>query len=281
MVLKSPTVRHRRLGRELRRLRETTGLTPEAAATQLGWSRPKVNRIENARTLPNTTDIAAACDLYGADSATKAGLIQLCRDAGRRGWWTAYNDVFTGSYIGMEAEASSIRTWQPLLVPGLLQIEAYARELFRHGRPELSESELDRRISARMARKIGLMSNSAVELHALIDEGTLRRPVGPGVMARQINALLEYSAKDNIVIQVIPYSAGLHRGMDGPFSILEFGEPDPSVGYVENPAGDVYVEAADQVQRLMLTFEHLAEKALSAKESTAFLTAARSDHDIP
>ncbi|WP_326645883.1 helix-turn-helix domain-containing protein [Streptosporangium sp. NBC_01755] len=282
MTMRSPTVRHRRLGRKLRRLREAAGLIPEAAATQLGWSRPKVNRIENARIATSPTDVADACDLYGADSATKASLIQLCKDASQRGWWTAYSDVFTGSYVGMETESSCIRTWQPLLVPGLLQTEAYTRELFRHGLPDLSESELDRRVSARMARKLALMNDSAPTLHTVIDEAVLRRSSAPGVMVQQIDAILDLTGQDNIVIQVLPYLTGLHRGLEGAFSILEFTEPtDPDVGYVEGPAGDVYVEAADQVRRLILTFERLAGASLSPKESAAFLVAVRSEHDLP
>jgi len=282
MIMKSPTVRHRRLGRELRRLREAAGLTPEAAAIQLGWSRPKVNRIENARIATSTTDVANACDLFGADSATKASLIQLCKDAGQRGWWTTYSDVFTGSYIGMEAESSFIRTWQPLLVPGLLQIEAYTRELFRHGRPDLSESELERRVSARMARQLVLTNSSAPVLHAVIDEAVLRRSTNHSITVQQIDAILDHAEQENVVIQVLPYRTGLHRGLEGAFSILEFAEPtDPDVGYMEGPAGDVYVEAADQVRRLILTFEHLTRAALSPKESAAFLVAVRSEHDLP
>jgi transcriptional regulator with XRE-family HTH domain len=281
MPMKSPTVRHRRLGRELRRLREHAGLTVAEVAVQLGWSISKVNRIENARIATTAADVGDACDLFGADSATKASLIQLCKDASRRGWWTAYSDVFTGSYIGMEAEAASIRMWQPLLVPGLFQTEGYARELFRQGRPDMGDSELDRRVAARMARKIVLMGESAPVLHAVIDEAVLRRSAGRGVMVRQLDTLCEFAARDDVTVQVLPYHAGLHRGLEGAFSVLRFGEPDPDVGYVETPAGDVYVEATDEVRRLMLTFEHLIGASLSPEDSAAVLAAARSEHDLP
>ncbi|MEV7808631.1 helix-turn-helix transcriptional regulator [Microbispora sp. NPDC088329] len=280
MPMKSPTVRHRRLGRELRRLRENSGLTPDAAAKQLGWSRPKVNRIENARTSPSVTDVADACDLYGADSATKAGLIQLCRDASQRGWWTAYSDVFSGSYVVLEAEAAAIRTWEPVLIPGLLQTEEYARALMGPTRPAPDDVELKRRVDARMARKITLLGSSAPSLHALIDEGALRRPVASaGVMRRQLESLIDVGDRPNVTVQVVPLTAGLHVGLDGAFSVLSFGEGDPDVGYTGCPGGDVYVEAADQVRGLTLTFEHLAEMALPPDESAALIAAARRDHD--
>lgn len=278
--MKSPTVRHRRLGRELRRLRENSGLTPEAAAKRLGWSRPKVNRIENARTSPSVTNVADACDLYGADSATKAGLIQLCRDASQRGWWTAYSDVFAGSYVVLEAEATAIRTWEPVLIPGLLQTEEYARALISAARPGLDDADLKRRVDARMTRKVTLMGSSAPSLHVLVDENVLRRPIAQaGAMKQQLDSLIEVTGRPNVTIQVLTLAAGPHAGLDGGFSILSFDEGDPDVGYTGCPGGDVYVEAADQVRGLTLTFEHLTELALPPDESAAFIAAARSDHD--
>ncbi|MEV7004884.1 helix-turn-helix transcriptional regulator [Streptosporangium sp. NPDC051022] len=275
--MKSPTVRHRRLGRELRRLREAAGLSVDAVAVHLGWSQSKVNRIENARINVSGTDVANACDLYGVDSSTKAGLIQLAKDASQRGWWTAYSDVFTGSFIGLEAEASEIRIWQPLLIPGLLQTEKYTRELFQAGRPDLSKSDMDRHVAARMARKIALVIPPM--LHVVIDETVLRPIEHTGVMAEQIETLVELANREPVTIQVLPRNAGFHRGLEGAFSVLSFSEQaDPDVGYVESPAGDIYVEAPSQVKRLMLTFERLAGVALSPEESASFLIAARSRH---
>ncbi|MFC0862558.1 helix-turn-helix domain-containing protein [Sphaerimonospora cavernae] len=278
--MKSPTVRHRRLGRELRRLREQAGLTVAEVAVQLGWSGSKVNRIENARIAPSTTDIGNACDLYGADSATKASLIQLGKDAGRRGWWTAYSDVFTGSYIALEAEATAIRKWEPLLIPGLLQNEDYAREIIHSGLPELSDSEVARRVDARVARKISLLGSNAPHLHTLIDENVLRRFVGGAkVMGRQLDDILQTMERPNITVQVLPLRTDAHVGLEGAFSVLTLGDGDPDVGYIEGPAGDVYIEAADQVRKLKVTFERLTSACLSPKESAAFIAAVRRDHE--
>ncbi|MFI6883608.1 helix-turn-helix domain-containing protein [Streptosporangium canum] len=279
MASTGPTVRHRRLGRELRRLREKASLTLEEVATRLGWSTAKLSRIENARTMPSGTDIANACDLYGVDPSVKAGLIQLGRDAGRRGWWTAYSDVFAGAYVGLEAEATVIRTWEPLLVPGLLQNEDYARELIRTARPKLAAAELERFVAARMARKISLLGSQAPTLHVLMDESALRRPVGaPGAMARQLEDILQVVDWPNVTIQVLPLRVGAHCGLEGAFSLLSFDAEDPDVGYTGCPGGDVYVEATDQVRNLKLTFERLARVCLSPEESAAFIVAVRSDH---
>ncbi|MEU0517873.1 helix-turn-helix transcriptional regulator [Streptosporangium sp. NPDC006007] len=280
MASTGPTVRHRRLGRELRRLRENVSLTLDDVATQLRWSTAKVSRIENARTMPSGTDIANACDLYGVDSSTKAELIQLGRDAGQRGWWTAYNDVFASAYVGLEAEASIIRTWEPLLIPGLLQSEDYAREIIQAGRPDLTDAELERRVDARMSRKINLLGAHAPILHAILDECALHRVVGSfGVMARQLDNILQVVDWPNITVQVLQLRVGAHAGLEGAFSVLSFDDEDPDVGYIGCPGGDIYVEATDQVRHFKLTFERLASASLPPDESAAFIAAARSEHD--
>ncbi|MEU1878031.1 helix-turn-helix transcriptional regulator [Streptosporangium sp. NPDC020072] len=283
MPMKSPTVRHRRLGRDLRQLREQAGLLADEAARRLGWSPAKISRIENARTAPSVTDVSNACDLYGADSATKAGLIELCREAGQRGWWTAYSDVFTGSYIALEAEAKRIRMWEPLLIPGLLQSEGYAREVISSGRPDLSKPEVQRRVDARMIRKLRMVGPSAPTLHAVIDEAVFQRPLGGSeLMKHQLDDILQVVDWPNIIIQVLPIRAPVVvASMEGRFCVMSFGDSgDPDVGYAEGPAGEVYVEADGQVRRLMLLFERLADVALSPEESAAFIAAARSEHDF-
>ncbi|WP_271219029.1 helix-turn-helix domain-containing protein [Streptosporangium carneum] len=282
MSMKSPTVRHRRLGRELRRLRENAGLSVAEVAVQLGWSVSKVNRIENARIALTPSSVSHACDLFGADSSTKAGLIQLCKDAAVRGWWTAYHDVFGGSYVVLEADASVIRTWEPLLIPGLLQHKEYAQELIRGGRPDLGASDIERRVAARMTRKIHLLGPNAPTFHALVDEGALRRPIGPSsVMACQLDDLLQVADRPNVTIQILPLAAGPHIGLDGAFSVLSFDPEDPDVGYTGCPGGDVYVEATDQVRSLRVAFERLIDTCLSPEESTAVIAEARSEHDRP
>lgn len=262
----SPTVRLRRLARELRKLREERGLTPEAAAAQLGWSRSKVSRIETGRTMASPKDVAAVCDLYGVGSDVRAGLIQLAKDVRQRGWWTAYADVFTGSYIGLEDEASLICQWETQLVPGLLQTEDYARTVITTLRPD---DDVQRRVMARMARRTLLSRPNAPELCAVVDEAVLRRPIGGSkVMYEQLEALLIASRRPNVSVHVLPYEAGAHAGLEGAFTLLSFAEEiDPDVVYVEGTAGDIYVESAEQVERCKLAFERIRKSALSSDDS--------------
>ncbi|MFI6452428.1 helix-turn-helix domain-containing protein [Streptosporangium amethystogenes] len=276
--MKHSTVRLRRLSRELRTLRATTGLTTEAAAEQLGWSRSKLNRFETGKIAPAPEDVAAICHLYCVDQATADAAVQLAREVTRRGWWTAYSDVFTGSYIEFEAEATVVRKWEPLVVPGLLQSEDYAREIIRATWPNLTSTELDRRVDARMARKINLLGSKTSVLHVLMDEGALNRPIGtPEIMADQLGDILRIMDWPNITVQVLPLANGAHTGLEGAFSVLGFGDEDPDIGYAECPAGEVYVEAADQVRRLMLMFERLAGACLSPQESATRIAAMRSN----
>ncbi|MFI7450400.1 helix-turn-helix domain-containing protein [Nonomuraea sp. NPDC049714] len=271
----SPTVRLRRLARELRSMREEKGLTPETAAAQLGWHRSKISRIETGRTRASLSDVAAVCDLYGARSDVRAMLVQLAKEVRKRGWWTAYADVFTGSYVGLEDEASRICQWQVQLVPGLLQTEDYARAVISAGRPEPHDPEdIQRRVMARMARRTLLSRPDAPELHAVIDESVLRRPIaGREMMRDQLEAILVAARRPNITIRVLPYSVGAHAGLEGAFTVLSFAEAvDPDVAYVEGTAGDVYVESSDQVDRYKIAFGRIWDVALSPEESRKLIS---------
>ncbi len=257
-------------------MREEKGLTPEAAAAQLGWSRSKVSRIETGRTMASRSDVAAVCDLYGANSSERAGLIQLASEVRQRGWWTAYADVFTGSYIGLEDEAALIRQWEVQLIPGLLQTEDYARTVISMHRPE---GDAQRRVMARMARRTLLSQPNAPSLNAILDEAVLRRPIGGRrVMHEQLEALLIAARRTNITIQVLPYHTGEHAGLEGAFTILSFSdENDPNVAYVESTAGDIYVESTEQVERCTLIFERIRGAALSPEDSLRLISETKED----
>lgn len=252
-------------------MRENSGLTPEAAAAQLGWSRSKVSRIETGRTMASRADVAAVCDLYGINSADRAGLIQLAGEVRQRGWWTAYADVFTGSYIGLEDEAALIRQWEVQLIPGLLQTEDYARTVISLHRPS---EEVQRRVMARMARRTLLSRPNAPQLRAVLDEASIRRPIGGNqVMHEQLEALLIAARRPNIEIRVLPFSAGEHAGLEGGFTILSFSEEiDPDVAYVEGAAGDIYVESSEQVDRCKLIYERISGAALSPEDSLGLIS---------
>jgi transcriptional regulator with XRE-family HTH domain len=268
----SPTVRGRKVASELRRLREQAGLSADQAAAHLGegWSRYKVIRIETAKTKPTVTAITAMLDLYGGDSGTRAALIELAKNAWRRGWWTDYGDVFRGSYVALEDDAARIDEWSPQVIPGLLQTEEYAREVIRTGLPG-DEAGVHRRVQARMTRKalLGRTDPPAPTLTAILDESVLRRPIGGMELMRgQLHALVDASRRPNVDIRVLPFAAGTHAGLDGPFIILGFPEEiAPDVAYVGTRIGDGYAEDAATVRRIKVDFEALQAAALPPKES--------------
>ncbi|MEU4577604.1 helix-turn-helix transcriptional regulator [Nonomuraea sp. NPDC023979] len=264
-------MRLRRLARELRKLREDSGLTPEAAAAQLGWSRSKVSRIETGRTMASRADVAAVCDLYGVKSSDRAGLIQLASEVRQRGWWTSYADVFTGSYVGLEDDAAFIRQWEVQLVPGLLQTEDYARTVISQHRPS---EEVQRRVMARMARRTLLSRPQAPQFSAILDEAAIRRPIGgKQIMHEQLEALLIAARRANVDVRVLPFGAGEHAGLEGAFTILSFAEEiDPDVAYVEGTAGDIYVESSEQVDRCKLIYERISDAALSPEDSLGLIS---------
>ncbi|MEV6984175.1 helix-turn-helix transcriptional regulator [Sphaerisporangium sp. NPDC051017] len=264
-----PTVRARRLARELRRLREQQGLTLQEVADGLGWSRAKVSRVETAQIRPHHGDVADLLALYGATSPERDSLVALAREIRKRGWWTAYLDVFSGSYVALEDEASQMRAWDPQLIHGLLQTADYARAVIRAGRMIADASEVDRRVAARLARQTLLSRDGAPELHMVVDEAVIRRSVGGrDVMRAQLAALQDHAARPNITVQIVPYAVGEHPGLDGCFTLLSYPDPaDPDIAYIEGTMGDVYMESAEDVAAHKLRFERISAVAMSPEDS--------------
>jgi transcriptional regulator with XRE-family HTH domain len=269
----SPTVRHRRLAAELRRLRESAELPPERAAAALGWSRPKLVKFETARNAPSPNDVAAMLELYGASEAYKIALIQLSRDVRKRGWWSAYDDVLPPSYAELEDDAVEIRSWQVQEIPGLLQTDDYALAIIRLTDSEMSEESQLRRLQARMARRTVLTRQSAPVLRAVIDESALRRPIGGlDVMRRQLIALLGAAEQPHVHLQVAPTTKGDFPGIEGSFVVLSFGGPiDLDVAYLKGVAGGMYIENVEQVRRCTAKFDRISEAALPETESATLI----------
>lgn len=269
----SPTVRGRRLMRELTRLRQTQGLSLEVAAQRLDFSKSKLYRIENGRSRITLDDLEDMLDLYGARSPQREALVQLGRDARKRGWWTAYSDVFTGSYVGLESEAARIQI-NAHIVPGFLQTRDYARAVITGTRPSLEPGEVDRRVSARAARQKALFGrDDPPQIHVVLDEVALRRQVvGPLAMSAQLDALAQAAARPGVTLQVQPFARGATAGMEGEFVILAFPDPeDPPVAYVEGLMGDVYLESEAELDVYGLAWTHIVDAALSPDESASMI----------
>jgi transcriptional regulator with XRE-family HTH domain len=270
----SPTVRRRRLGAELRRLREEAGLTIERVAATLECSESKVSRIETGQVGAMPRDVRDMLDLYKVGPEQREALIQIARDARQKGWWHAYTDVpLVPGYVGLEVSAAAIDTFGALLVPGLLQTPEYARTVLEALLPDLPAEQIERRVELRMARQSILNGEHPPTLRAILDEALLRRPVGGrAAIRRQLHHLAEAAARPTVRLQVLPFGVGAHPGMDGAFTVFRFAKPtDPEVVHLEHTTGDLYLEAAEETVRYATAFEKLSAAALKPDESAALI----------
>jgi transcriptional regulator with XRE-family HTH domain len=270
-----PTVRRRQLGRELRKLRESVGLHLDQLASELRCSPSRVSRIETARIRISPGTVHEILDVLGIRDDRRARLVGLARQAEEPGWWQEYTDSLTyeyATYIALEAEASGIRNFEPLVIPGLLQTEEYARAVMRKGIPG-QELDVGARVSARIARQAVLRDDAPLRLFVLLGEAALRRPVGGAeVMHAQLTQLRRLAGKERIRVQVVPFAAGELVSMHGSFSILEFDDPEePAVAYVENVVGETYLETAAGVAQCSAVFNGLAADSLPVDESVRLI----------
>ena len=278
----NPTVLRRQLGAELRRLREATGTTAAGAAAKLDWSESKLSRIETAHNSIRNADLERLFKLYKVSDAERARLLALAGQARQRAWWEAYGDSLPNAYeayIGFEAEATSIFTYQCQAVPGLLQTVEYAHNVNQVEHPD--EPDLvNQRVSVRMARQAVLTREPSPRLWAILDEAVLRRCVGgPDVMRRQLMRLAEAAELSMITIQVLPFETGAHRGWAGPFVILEFaGSTEHPLVYCEGMTGGVIRSKPEELRRYWMSFESLKSASLTEPDSIDFIRAvARSE----
>ncbi|MFI0422850.1 helix-turn-helix domain-containing protein [Spongiactinospora sp. 9N601] len=252
---------------------EAAEVSREDVAQRLDWHSTKLYRIENARSGVTPADMRHLLDMYGiAEDRQREALVQLARNAREKGWWARYQDILPDSYVELEAEASAIRTFEPTLIPGLLQTEGYARALMRGS---LVARDIERRVSARMKRQSILTGDDGhPQLWGIIDEAALTRPVGgPAIMRDQIDRLIEAQEQENITLQVVRSSVGAHPGMNGAFVLLDFPNPELSAPlvYLETAIGSLYLEKEEEIAHFTLTFDHLRAIALGPDESVRHL----------
>ncbi|MEU8237577.1 helix-turn-helix transcriptional regulator [Actinoplanes missouriensis] len=264
--IEGPTLRRRRLGAELKRCREAAGLTQQDVSRHFEWHAAKVTRIETARVAVTPRDVRDLLTLYNVrDQGYREALVELARLSRERTWWTDYRDIMRpGNFVGLEAAASSMRAWEPIIVPGLLQTEAYMRALIKTGRSTDTPQQIDRRVALRLTRQSRLGGDRPLELSAIIDESVLRRVIGgEDVMAEQLQHLIDTARLPNVTLQILPFSAGEHPFLGGSAALLEFRETTHlDVVYLEGLAGDYYEEQPDEVARYRQEFERMSAKAL-------------------
>ncbi|MFH8789349.1 helix-turn-helix domain-containing protein [Streptomyces roseoverticillatus] len=271
----NPTVRRRRLGQELRKLRELKGMTAEEVAERLLVSQSKISRLENGRRSISQRDVRDLCGVYGVeDHRIVDSLMQMAKESRQQGWWHAFGDIPYSVYIGLETDAASLRVYEASLVPGLLQTPNYASAVTEGSWPEATTADIERRVQVRMRRQERITDpENPLRLWAVIDESALRRIVGNReIMAEQMRQLVQFSLEPHITVQVLPYDVGAHPGMYGKFSILEFNDPqDASTVYLEGITSDLYLEKPNDVQTYSVMYEHLRMQALNAEHSRQFI----------
>ncbi|MEV6982405.1 helix-turn-helix transcriptional regulator [Sphaerisporangium sp. NPDC051017] len=278
----SPTARRRRLAAELRRLRKAAGLTREQVAEALSCAPATITRFEIARSGPRVGEVALMLELYGISGAQRDALLKMAKEARRRGWWHPYSDTIPTwfeTFVSLEEEAATIRTYECELVPGVFQTDGYARATILAEPVVPDAEEVDRRVAVRMERQKRLTGEDAPTFWAVLNEGAIRRHVGGRpTMRDQLQRLTELSRLNNVTLQVLPFEAGAHPGMDSAFNILEFPErADPAVVYVEYRAGSLYLEDQPEVDTYNAIFDHLRARALGPDESLVLIAKVAED----
>lgn len=277
----SPVVQRRRLRAELRRARLEAGLTQDQVAAVMDWSLSKVIRIENGSVSISANDLRALLRHYQiADPGRTDELLALAQAARERAWWSGYRDVASPGLlqlIGYETAASITRTFEPLLVPGLLQTEEYARAVLSEFEEQAPGGRVDALVEIRMRRQELLDRTDPPLLFFILDEAIVRRLTGgKAVMRRQVRRLIEVAGRPNVTVEVVPFSAGAHPGLKGPFVALEFPDPaDDDVLYLESPRGDLISrDVPEEVLAYREAFERLRVMSLGPEGSTAYLSTA-------
>ncbi|WP_055534304.1 helix-turn-helix domain-containing protein [Streptomyces graminilatus] len=271
----NPTVRRRRLGQELRRLREQKNLTAEEVAERLLVSQSKISRLENGRRSISQRDVRDLCGVYEVqDQRMVDSLMEMAKDSRQQGWWHAFGDVPYSVYIGLETDAASLRVYDPQVIPGLLQTRPYAEALITGALPETASSDIDNRVQVRLRRQERITAvENPLRLWTVLDEAALRRVVGNKLLMReQLESLVEQSQLPHVTVQVIPFEMGAHPGLNGQYAILEFPDAaDSSVVYIEGVTSDLYLEKAQDVQKYSVMYEHLRAQALNVDQSRQFI----------
>ncbi len=278
----TPTVRLRRLAAELRRLRSVAELTRERVSEQTGINEVTLYRIETAHARPQLRTLKAMLDVYEMTDEQRAALVDLCKNAAAQDWIVPYRDELSGAYsayISFEDEASALRNYESLFLPGLLQTEDYAHAVIQGCLPTATKNAIQIRTKARMTRQTVLTKDNPVSLWAIVDEAALRRVVGgPTVMHAQLVHLAKAITAPQITFQVVPYRAGAHPGMPGQFVVLEFADAeDADLVYVDTLAGDLFVEKDKDIKNYRAMFEQLVAVALSPAESATMVNEIAND----
>ncbi|MFF8638996.1 helix-turn-helix domain-containing protein [Streptomyces pilosus] len=275
------SVYRRQLAARLRQLREAAGLTLTEVAEQIEVNQGSLSRIETGERGTTPVLVRALLDCYTVtDDRVRNDVLDLVRadKEQQKPWWRKYSTVLTPTrydgYLALETGATALANYQPLLIPGLLQTEDYARAVITQMRPDLTSDQTEALVKVRMQRQENRLSGERpAELRAVLDEAVLHRVIGsPAVMRQQFAHLIQAGAQPNVTIQLLPFSAGAHPGLYGPFVILTFPQPTTPLVWLESPNNSVYLESESDIQNYTDTFDQLRASALSPDETRTRLT---------
>lgn len=289
------TVPRRGLARQLRQLREDARITISLTAEELEWSTQKIWRIEGAETSMRALDVAAMCRLYEAPPDLTEALMALARETKAKGWWHAYGDAIPAwfeLYVSMESAANHLRQYGPELIPGLLQTEAYATEVFQIHHPDMPADEVRRGVAVRMERQALLTRTRppVPRLEAVLNEAVLRRSLrDPAAMVEQYRHLLRVGQLSNVSIRVLPLRAGLHSGAvaGGSFTILDFPDlgrargAEPTTIYSDGLTGALYLDKPDEVAAYERVWASIVAASLDETQSMRLIAAIAKEHLTP
>jgi transcriptional regulator with XRE-family HTH domain len=288
--IRGPAVPRRRLGAELRRLREDAGLLIEDVAAALECSTSKISRLENGKGIPKIRDVRDMLTRYGiTDSRLRERLLGWARAGQQQGWWQEFSDVMQqdaplrlDTVLALETDASRSLAFQVSLVHGLLQTEAYARAVIQMILPQLTPYDVNRLVQVRLRRQQVLYRDEApLELRHVLDEAVLWRPIGGHrVLAEQLKRILHDTKRPNITVRVLPFEAGVHQAVVGSFEITEFTDKvDHDVVSVESLTGNTFLESDEDVAKYMQAFYNVTERALSPAQSANLIESVLARHE--
>jgi transcriptional regulator with XRE-family HTH domain len=277
-VANSSTVRRILLGSLLRRLRESSGIAMRDAGYHIRATESKISRLENGKVSFKERDVADLLTFYGVlEERERNQVLDLVREANTLGWWHGFGEVLPSwfePFIGLESAASILRTYEVQFIPGLLQCPEYASAVVSTN-CMLTAEELKRRVELRMRRQEYVQRESGPVLWVVLDEASLRRPMGGlDVMRAQVRYLIDQAARPNVTIQLLPYSVGAHAAEGGAFTLLRFTEAElHDVVYLEHLTGAQYVEKPEDVEQYTRAMDQISVDALHPDATIGVLEA--------
>ncbi|WP_262700829.1 MULTISPECIES: helix-turn-helix domain-containing protein [Streptomyces] len=279
----APTVLRVVLGKRLQDLREKAGLSFEQAGRALDVTHATIRRMEKAEVGLKLPYVEKLLRTYGVtDPEEVEGFLSLAREANKAGWWHRFRDVLPewfNTFVSLEVEANLIRAYEPHYIPGLLQTEGYARAVLRAGMPHAPESEIERNVALRMERQALLARDNPPMLWVVMDETVVRRPIGGAeTMRAQITRLIEEAEAPHIRLQIMPFDAGPHPAMYGPFHIFRFPIPElPDIAYTETLVSGSYFDQRDDVSAFLEALDRMCAQAAPAQTTQAILSRIRKE----